>query len=174
MSKQAEFERSLEFRRALNESAALLRQQRAAEAVEMLLTLAQAAPNHPDVAINLAGAYILQRKWGRAVRLLERALEMHPDNVMLWINLGAAQLGNLKTAGPRQQQKAIAAYERALQVDPAAPNVHYHLGLIYMEGGDFERARLSFRSALQVNPADRDASYWLGRLDELAAKTSAG
>lgn len=171
MKTRVDFEHSMEFHRALNESAALLRQQRATEAVEMLLPLAQAAPDHPDVAINLAGAYILQRKWGRAVRLLEDALKMHPDNVMLWINLGAAQLGNLKTAGPRQQEKAIAAYERALQVDPVAPNVHYHLGLIYKEAGDMERARLAFQGALQANPADRDAAYWLSRLDEQAVET---
>ncbi len=168
MTDQVTFENSVEFRRTLNESASLLRQQRAAEAVEVLLPLAQNAPDHPDVAINLAGAYILLRKWGRAVRLLEQALKAHPDNVMLWINLGAAQLGNLKTAGPRQQEKAITAYERALQVDPAAPNVHYHLGLIYVEAGDWQRARLCFQNALRTNPADRDAVYWLQKLDALA------
>lgn len=166
----SDFEQSIEFRTALNESAMLLRQQRGAEAAERLLPLARRAPHHPDVAINLAGAYIMQRKWGRAVRLLEEALQMHPNNVMLWINLGAAQLGNLKTAGPRQQEKAIAAYERALEVDPAAPNVHYHLGLIYMERGDLQRARFWFEGALRVDATDRDAVYWLKQIDELESQ----
>jgi tetratricopeptide (TPR) repeat protein len=82
-----------------------------------------------DVAINLGGAYILLAKWNKAVRVLSKAAELHPDNAMLWSNLGAAHLGRLELAGPQQQQRAIRAYARALEVDPAVHNVNYHLGL---------------------------------------------
>jgi tetratricopeptide (TPR) repeat protein len=154
----------LEFNRNLNESARLLNQNRPGEAVEKLLPLYEQAPGHPDVLLNLSGAYILQRKWDKAVRLLLKGVKAHPTNVMLWTNLGAAQLGRLETAGPRQQEKAIEAYQRALQVDPEAPNVHYHLGLIYKERGDLIRAAAFFQRALEVNTVDRDARYWLDRL----------
>jgi hypothetical protein len=63
------------------------------------------------------------------VRVLSKAAELHPDNAMLWSNLGAAHLGRLELAGPQQQQRAIGAYARALEVDPAVHNVNYHLGL---------------------------------------------
>jgi tetratricopeptide (TPR) repeat protein len=89
--------------------------------------------------------------------------------VMLWTNLAAAQLGNLETAGPKQQDRAIAAYERALALDPEAPNVHYHLGLIYKERGELNRASAFFQRALEVQPDDKDARYWL----EQIAKTPA-
>lgn len=154
-----------EFRRALNEGAWLLRQNRPAEAMEKLQPLYEIAPNNADVAINLGGAYILQGKWNKAVRVLSKAAEMHPDNVMIWINLGAAHLGRLELAGPQQQERAIRAYERALAIDPAAPNVHYHLGLIHHDRGDWDKATAAFAAALEVNPADRDAKTWLARVE---------
>src|SRR6478752_3204787 len=95
----------LEFKRALNESALLLSQNRAEEAEEKLLPLYEEAPDHPDVLINLSGAYILQRKWDKAVALLAKGVDANPHNAMLWMNLGAAELGRLETAGPQQQDK---------------------------------------------------------------------
>lgn len=157
----SETKRSPGFRLALNEGAQLLQQNRPQEALAKLLPLQEEAPDDPDVAINVGGAYILQRKWNRAVAVLQEATRRHPENVMLWTNLGAACLGRLETSGPRQQKQAIAAYERALQIDPKAPNVHYHLGLIYKERGEFNRSSAFFQRALEVNPADRDAQRWL-------------
>jgi tetratricopeptide (TPR) repeat protein len=164
----SDYEQSDEFRRTLNESARLLSQNRPDEAVEMLRELSKLAPGNVDVAINLGGAYILQRKWSRAVRVLRKALEHHSENAMLWANLGAAELGQMELSGPKQQAKAIAAYERALQADPSAPNVHYHLGLIYKHRGELNRASAFFQRALEVRPEDRDAAYWLGRMRDLA------
>jgi tetratricopeptide (TPR) repeat protein len=154
----------LEFKRVLNESALLLSQNRAEEAEEKLLPLYEEAADHPDVLINLSGAYILQRNWDKAVALLNKGTKAHPNNAMLWMNLGAAELGRLETAGPQQQEKAIAAYQRALQANPETPNAHYHLGLIYKERGELIRAAAFFQRALEVDPADRDARYWLDRL----------
>jgi tetratricopeptide (TPR) repeat protein len=158
------------FRQALNESARLLRANRPGEAVRILENLRKEHPTDPDIAINLGGALILQRKWNRAVNVLKAATKQHPDNVMLWTNLGAAHLGNLETSGPSQQDRAIAAYERALQIDPNVPNIHYHLGLIYKERGHLARSAAHFQRAIEINPADRDAHYWLDRLSKLMAE----
>lgn len=159
-----ESERSLQFRQALNESARLLSQNRPGEALQKLRPLYEEAPDDPDVAINLSGVYILQRRWKRAIDVLAAATRVHPGNAMLWTNLAAAQLGRLETAGPKQQEKAMEAYYRALRADPSAPNVHYHLGLIYKQRGELNRACAMFQRALEVNPGDRDAAYWLDRL----------
>jgi len=159
-----------ELRRTLNESAQLLTQNRPGEAVEKLLPLHGALPDHPDVAINLGGAYILQRKWDKAVDILEDTAEKHPGNAMVWTNLAAAYLGRLELSGPKQQERAIFAYQRALQADPQAPNVHYHLGLLYKERNELMRASAFFQRALEVNPADRDARRWLRRMDAALAE----
>jgi Flp pilus assembly protein TadD len=156
-----------QFRQALNESARLLSANRPGEAARILEPLHKQRPQDPDVAINLGGALILQRKWNRAVTVLQSAVKHNPNNVMLWSNLGAAYLGRLETSGPKQQEQAISAYERAVQLDPKAPNVHYHLGLIHKERGNLERAYAHFQRASEVNPADRDARFWIDRLSEM-------
>ncbi|MBX3053795.1 MAG: tetratricopeptide repeat protein [Caldilineaceae bacterium] len=156
-----------DYSQALNASARLLRANRPGEAVELLQPLHQQYPLDPDVAINLGGALILQRKWDRAVKVLLPVARRHMDSAMLWINLAAAHLGRLETAGPAQQHKAINAYEQALRADPKAPNVHYQLGLIYKEQGNLSRASALFQRALEVNPNDKDAALWLDRLSDL-------
>ena len=85
------------------------------------------------------------------------------------MNLGAAQLGRLETAGPKQQDRAIAANQRALQANPETPNAHYHLGLIYKVRGELIRAAAFIQRALEVDPADQDARYWLDKLPAMTA-----
>lgn len=163
----AEDRQAEEFSRALAEGAWLLRSNQPEAALEKLLPLYEQAPANADVAINLGGAYVLLARWNKAVRVLSKASELHPENAMLWINLAAAHLGRLKLAGPQQQERAIRAYQRALAVNPAAPNVHYSLGLIYKERGELGRAIESFEQALIVDPADRDARHWIVRLSAI-------
>ena len=155
------------YRTILNESARLLRANRPGEAIAVLEPLQADWPNDPDIAINLGGALILQRKWSRAITILKRAVDISPDNVLLWTNLAAAYLGRLETSGPKHQARAIAAYEKALWIDPSAANVHYHLGLIYKRQGNLSRASAMFQRALEITPHDRDARYWLDKLSAM-------
>jgi tetratricopeptide (TPR) repeat protein len=156
----------------LSQGARLLGQNRPGEAAARLERAAALLPDDPDVAINLGGAYILQGRYNKAVVVLERASETNPDNAMVWTNLAAAYLGNLNLSGPQQQSKAIAAYEQALQIDSAAPNVHYNLGLIYNDRKDWLQAKTYFLLALQANPGDADASHWLVRLAQAGLSES--
>ena len=97
---------------------------------------------------------------------MEQALEHEPENEMLWTNLGAAYLGNPVLASDQAQQQAIAAFERAIEINPVAPNVHYNLALIHRDRGEIDRAMQRFRQAVQANPHDRDASRALERLSQ--------
>lgn len=148
----------------LAEGARLLGQRRPGEAAGRLAQAAELLPDNVDVAINLGGAYILQGKYDKAVTVLERATALAPANAMLWVNLAAAHLGSLELSGPGQQERAIAAYERALQIDPATPNVHYNLGLVYKDRQDWAKARAHFTAALSVDASDADAIYWLAKV----------
>lgn len=162
-----------EYRQILNASARLLQANRPGEAVALLEPLHSRFPHDPDLVINLGGALILQRKWDKAVEVLLPAARQHMGNPMLWTNLAAAHLGRLETSGPKQQRQAIVAYEQALRADPKAPNVHYHLGLIYKEQGNLSRAAALFQRALEVNPNDKDARRWLDRISELIVAQAA-
>ena len=157
-------------RRLSNRGADLLQQGKAREAMSALERAVALLPADVPTLINLSGAYVLNKRYKEAVEVLERAREHEPDNAMIWINLGAAYLGNPILASDEQQRAAIAAFERALEIDPVARSVHYNLGLIHRDRGEIEQAMRRFRQAIQANPLDRDARAWLQRLEETQAR----
>ena len=148
----------------LNEGARLLREQRPVEAADRLEQARKLDPTSVEVAINLGGAYVMQGRHADAVPILEEASRAAPDNVMVWINLAAAYLGHLEASNDEDQQKAIAAFERALALDDEAPSVNYNLGLIYKQRGETERAAAHFLRALEVDPSDHDARIRLHQI----------
>jgi tetratricopeptide (TPR) repeat protein len=152
-------------RQLLNQGAELLERGQASEAIPHLERALQLDPDSVPVQLNLGGAYVVAGRHREAIPMLEAARDAEPDNAMIWINLGAAYLGNPVLATSEQQMKAIRAFERALDLDPAAPSVHYNLGLIFVDRDDFDLAIAAFRKAIQVNPQDRDARTWLRRLE---------
>ena len=152
-------------RRLLNRGASLLEQGKANEAIPHLERAYQLDRSSVPAQINLGGAYVLAGRHEKAVPLLEAARDAEPENVMIWINLGAAYLGNPVLATPEQQMQAIGAFEAALELNPAAPNVNYNMGLIFVDRQETELAVAAFRRAVQVNPLDRDARAWLRRLE---------
>ena len=117
-----------------------------------------------DVALNLGGAYILLKKFDQAVTILEPLSQLEPYNAMVWTNLGAAYLGNPILARDEEHEKAILAFERALEINPIAPNVAYNLGLIFRDRKNHERAAYWFGEAIRANPNDQDARNLLARL----------
>ncbi len=153
-------------RELVNQGARLLSLRRPGEAAKVLEEAYALAPEDIEVAINLGGAYIMQERFAQAISVLEAASKRAPDNSMVWTNLAAAYLGRLESSTREMQDKAIAAFEQALRVDPTAPNVNYNLGLIYKQRGDWERACAHFWRALEVNPQDRDAQWWLDRIQQ--------
>jgi tetratricopeptide (TPR) repeat protein len=143
----------------------LLHQGNAGEAIPLMEKAHSMKPDHVDVAINLGGAYILAGKFKRAVALLEPLSEREPDNPMVWTNLGAAYLGNPVVARDQEQQRAIAAFERALEIRPAAPSVAYNIGLIYHDRQETEKAAAWFRQAIKDDANDDHARLMLAKLE---------
>jgi tetratricopeptide (TPR) repeat protein len=152
-------------RQMLNHGARLLEEGRAREAIPHLERAHRLDPVSVAVQINLGGAYVVAGRHKEAIPILEAARDAEPHNAMIWINLGAAYLGNPVLATSEQQLRAIRAFERALELDPAAPSVHYNLGLIFVDRSDLDLAAAAFQKAVEVNPFDRDARSWLHKLE---------
>jgi tetratricopeptide (TPR) repeat protein len=134
------------------------------KATKLLERAYQIEPFHIDVAINLSGAYILNKQFKKAVEVLEPLSKQNADHVMVWTNLGAAYLGNPILARDEDQKKAIAAFEMALSLNPAAPNVAYNIGLIYRDRQEIDQAIHWFQKAVKANPNDSDAKNLINRL----------
>lgn len=152
-------------RKLLNRGARLLEQGKAEQAIPPLRQALDLNGESVPALINLGGAYVMAGQHKEAVPLLEAARDAEPDNAMIWINLGAAYLGNPVLATPERQMQAIVAFEQALELNPAAPNVHYNLGLIFVDRQEPDLALAAFRRAVQVNPFDRDARRWIEKLE---------
>jgi tetratricopeptide (TPR) repeat protein len=157
------------FQNALREGTRLLHAGKTHAALRHLKRAHDLAPDHPNAALNLAGAYILAGRFRQAVPILETLAERTPDNPAVWINLGAAYLGNPILASDEQQRQAIDAFRRALELDAQSPSVHYNIGLIHRDRGEREEAIAMFRMALEVNPDDHDAHRLLKKLHPSAS-----
>jgi tetratricopeptide (TPR) repeat protein len=151
--------------RLTNQGAALLEQGKAEEAIPHLERAYQLDSTSVPILINLGGALVMAGRHKEAIPLLESARDAEPHNAMIWINLGAAYLGNPILATPEQQMQSITAFQRALELNPAAPNVHYNLGLIFIDRNEYDLAIAAFNKAIQVDPFDRDARNWLRKLE---------
>jgi protein O-GlcNAc transferase len=152
----------------LNRGAQLLRQGKAGEAIALLEKAYELDADSVPTLINLGGAHVMTGRHKKAIPLLEAARDAEPDNPMIWTNLAAAYLGNPVLATSEQQLQAITAFEKALELNPAAPHVHYNLGLIFLDRDEPELAVAAFRQAIQANPLDGDARRWLLRLETAA------
>lgn len=133
-------------------------------AVRLLERAYQIDPEHVDTAVNLSGAYILAKKFKKAVEILKPLSERELDHAMVWTNLGAAHLGNPILARDEEQQQAIAAFKRALDINPISPHTAYNIGLIYRDRGENGEAVYWFKEALKANPNDRDARNLIEKL----------
>jgi tetratricopeptide (TPR) repeat protein len=155
-----------QFRQQMTRGTRLLQAGLPKEALPLLKRAHEIRPDDTDAAMNLGGAYLLLGRHKQATTVLEHAVKLEAKNARLWINLGAAYLGNPVLANDEQQLKAIAAFQRALQIDPFAPSAAYNIGLIHLDRGEREQAIAAFSLAARSDPGDMDARRMLKRLGE--------
>lgn len=154
------------------EGTRLLHAGKVEEALMLLEQAIELRPGHADAALNLSGAYILTKRFRQAANLLEPVSQEYPENAMVWINLGAAYLGNPILASEDEQLKAIRSFKQALEINPTAPSVAYNIGLIYRDRKEFDEAKYWFREAIQANPRDVHAREILNRLEAMEDNSS--
>lgn len=89
---------------------------------------------------------LLHQRTDEMLSACERLLADRPNDETLWHYQGAAY----RAKG--DHNRAIAAYDRALQINPANWEVLYHLGTLMMEHGHSEQALGFFESVIHHNP----------------------
>ncbi len=152
------------FRDLLVKGSRLLARGKFNEALPLLERAHVLNPDSFEAVLNYGSAYILAGRFKQARPILEAAIERHGDQPQLWINLGAVYLGNPILATDADQRKALEAFNKAVALDPYAPNVEYNIGLIHRDRGETELAINAFKRALEVNPNDTDARRMIEKL----------
>jgi Flp pilus assembly protein TadD len=107
-------------------------------AASPLLAFAADTPSPPSVpaAVDLskARALIAQKDWNAAIGELDRAARRDPNNADVQNLLGYS----LRNAG--QIDKAFAAYNKALRLDPRHKGAHEYIGVAYLIARQPEKA----------------------------------
>lgn len=152
---------TVKFREHLSQGTLLLKAGKHQQALKPLEAAYEMDSDHYDVAFNLAGAYILNKKFKRSAELLEKLAEAEPDNPEVWQNLGAAYLGNPVLASEEDQMRAVDSFIHALNLKPNMPNIAYNIGLIHKDRKEWDAAFKWFEIAVKTDPSDNDAKYWI-------------
>jgi tetratricopeptide (TPR) repeat protein len=115
-------------------------------------------PTPAEVFGGLAAAAIERRDWPAVESAAKRALERDAERPEAWNYLAAAREEQDDDPG------ALAAYQRALAIDPAYTPALLNRGLALRRLGRFDEAEASFLAILAQRPDDPKAHYELGVL----------
>lgn len=105
----------------------------------------------PDAAASTAAIQALQR-----IPDLEQVVQRDPKIRAAWVDLGNAYFDT------HQPQKAVAAYQKALELKGDDPDVLTDQGVMYRDLGQFDEAIANFRKANQVNPSHVQSLFNMG------------
>ncbi len=120
-----------------------------------------AANNKPgDLQLQADAAVLLMEthQYGEAIVYLERATAIDGRVWQLWYNIGLCykQLQNLP--------KAIAAFDAAIERNPASLDALNQAGIVHARHGKYAEAVAYYQRALGINPYYLEAAYNLARV----------
>lgn len=189
-----------------NTGTVLFMQKRYPEATAALERALALDPNHINTLNNLGVVYSLQHKNAKAEALLKRSLELNPNQADAWLNLcsavqdmdfreddvvGFAQKAvELRPRSPTPYTylgkallrkgnplAALEAMKIALLLDDKNADIHYRIGVCYLELEQIPEAIQAFQCALELDPQHGDTYYalaeFLYRIEDFPAAEEA-
>jgi eukaryotic-like serine/threonine-protein kinase len=140
--------------------------------LELKLSPAEAANLKAEKPINAAAyeAYLRGidlyslNEFAAAIEMLQKATELEPSYAPAWAHLGRAYTTNasLQFGGREHYEKAQAAYEKAIALNPALVESRIYMANLLTDTGKVEQAVPLLRSALQDSPNNAEARWELG------------
>lgn len=103
-----------------------------------------------------ASELVAKEDWQGLQKLAETWTASEPGNSLSWFNLGLAY-GKLK-----QYDKAIAAYQEAVRIDPDDARAWNNLGVFYKELKQYDKAIAAYQEAARIGPDNADTWILLG------------
>lgn len=140
--------------------------------LELNLSPAEAANLRPEKPINTAAyEYYLRgidlysmNDFAAAIEVLEKATALAPNYAPAWAHLGRAYTTNasLQFGGREDYNKAQAAYEKAIALNPALVEPRIYMANLLTDTGRVEQAVPLLRSVLHDSPNNAEAHWELG------------
>ncbi len=99
-----------------------------------------------------------------AVQSFQKAVELDPNQVVIWGNLAEAYTGLAKTKTGQEQQdalnKGIEAYQKALALAPNDANYHNNFALALARAKKFPEMEAELNKAVQLDPTNAGRYYF--------------
>jgi lipoprotein NlpI len=90
------------------------------------------------------------------IAIAKQLVAQNPKDVQAWISLGNDYFDS------KQQQAAIDAYGKALELDPKNPDVLTDQGVMYRDLGQYDKALANFLKANQIAPTHMQSLFNAG------------
>lgn len=121
------------------------------EAAELMRTFEARFQDQPNRLVEIGFFYVQIEAPIEAVRVLERAVQLAPDDHRAHNSLGSAYLISLRL------DDAAAEFQKALDLDAKDEYANLNLGHLARAAGDYDRAIGHYRKQLALNPDDSEA-----------------
>ncbi len=136
----------------------LYRAGRFRDAVPELGQAAQLAPESPEYSLKLAAAILAGHRYTVALDFLNAVGGRFGNTAEYQYDLGLAYYGT------RQYDNAIAAFGKAITLDPKMDVAYFFSGNAWAGGGDLDKAIASYRKAIEINPENAGYCFALGKV----------
>jgi len=97
---------------------------------------------------------ILESNPKQAESLLQKAIELDPENAEAFYNLGKLYTSK------KEYAKAIQSYDKAIDLAPSSPDAFFNLGFLYYGRKDYSKAEALFLKVTELQPAYLDQAYF--------------
>ena len=142
------------------------REGRVEESIPCFLEALRLNPRHLLSLDNLGNAYRSQKRWEDARKVLERAVEVAPEDPEANYSLG------MVFAQGGENDKAYEYLQRALKARPIYPEALNNLGVLYLVTQRRDQAVASFEQCIRVAPGFDQAYMNLARVYALERERS--
>jgi tetratricopeptide (TPR) repeat protein len=115
-----------------------------AQAAQCYRFVLQLDPDNADANYLLGEIALRQKDFAAAVQWIGRAVSVNPGVAAFHFDLGLA----LHETG--SNERAVASYRKAIELDRADPGTHYYLGVALQAMGRLDEANETFLQALQL------------------------
>ena len=136
-----------------------LRQGKPDEAEAFVRKALAIRPDAPNILVALGHVLLLRKDSAQAEVFYRKALAIDKNHVSAYMGLGELFLRVLNR--PRE---AIAAYSRAVTLNPNLPRAHFALGTAYAVTKQTNEAITAFQAAAKLEPGDPQPSHAVGRI----------